>query len=80
MLRLLFVVRMTAACTLSRESGVDTTRVALSGASCADSSADDWQPPLIADLVKGKIKDPLFAFLEQHGWERKKGFFRRLFS
>jgi len=27
-----------------------------------------------------RIKDPLFGFLEQHGWQRKKGFFRRLFS
>ena len=26
-----------------------------------------------------RIKDPLFGFLEQHGWE-KKGFFKKLFS
>jgi hypothetical protein len=36
--------------------------------------------PLAYSFDTDKIKDPLFAFLEQHGWERKKGFFRRLFS
>jgi thiosulfate dehydrogenase len=48
--RLLLVTWIAAACTLSRESGVDTTRLAQSGASGADSSADDWQPPLVSDL------------------------------
>jgi hypothetical protein len=36
--------------------------------------------PIVYSFDTDKIKDPLFAFLEQHGWERKKGFFRRLFS
>jgi hypothetical protein len=36
--------------------------------------------PVVYSFDTDKIKDPLFAFLEQHGWERKKGFFRRLFS
>jgi hypothetical protein len=27
-----------------------------------------------------QIKKPLFGFLEQHGWQEKKGFFGRLFS
>jgi hypothetical protein len=36
--------------------------------------------PVVFAFDTDKIKDPLFAFLEQHGWERKKGFFKRLFS
>ena len=36
--------------------------------------------PVTYSFDTDEIKDPLFAFLEQHGWERKKGFFRRLFS
>jgi hypothetical protein len=36
--------------------------------------------PVVYSFDTDKIKDPLFGFLEQHGWERKKGFFRRLFS
>lgn len=36
--------------------------------------------PVVYSFDTDRIKDPLFAFLEQHGWERKKGFFRRLFS
>jgi hypothetical protein len=36
--------------------------------------------PVVYSFDTSKIKDPLFGFLEQHGWERKKGFFRRLFS
>ena len=36
--------------------------------------------PVVYSFDTDKIKDPLFGFLEQHGWERKKGFFRKLFS
>lgn len=36
--------------------------------------------PVVYSFETDKIKDPLFAFLEQHGWERKKGFFKKLFS
>ena len=36
--------------------------------------------PVVYSFDTDEIKQPLFAFLEQHGWERKKGFFRRLFS
>ena len=36
--------------------------------------------PVVYYFDTDKIKDPLFAFLEQHGWERKKGFFKKLFS
>src|SRR6185503_9954748 len=36
--------------------------------------------PVVYSFDTDKIKDPLFAFLEQHGWERKKGFFKKLFS
>ena len=36
--------------------------------------------PVVYSFDTDKIKDPLFGFLEQHGWGRKKGFFRRLFS
>ena len=36
--------------------------------------------PVMYSFDTDQIKDPLFGFLEQHGWERKKGFFRRLFS
>src|SRR4029078_5884321 len=36
--------------------------------------------PVVYSFDTDKIKDPLFTFLEQHGWERKKGFFRHLFS
>jgi hypothetical protein len=36
--------------------------------------------PVVYSFDTDRIKEPLFAFLEQHGWERKKGFFRRLFS
>jgi hypothetical protein len=36
--------------------------------------------PVVYSFDTDRIKDPLFAFLEQHGWERKKGFLRRLFS
>ena len=36
--------------------------------------------PVVYSFDTDKIKDPLFGFLEQRGWERKKGFFRKLFS
>jgi hypothetical protein len=36
--------------------------------------------PVVYSFDTDKIKDPVFAFLEQHGWEKKKGFFKRLFS
>ena len=36
--------------------------------------------PVVYSFDTDRIKDPLFGFLKQHGWERKKGFFRRLFS
>ena len=31
--------------------------------------------PVVYSFETGRIKEPLFGFLEQHGWERKKGFF-----
>lgn len=36
--------------------------------------------PVAYSFDTDRIKEPLFAFLEQHGWERKKGFFKRLFG
>jgi len=36
--------------------------------------------PLVYSFGTDKIKDPLFGFLEQHGWEKKQGFFKKLFS
>jgi len=36
--------------------------------------------PVVYSFDTDRIKEPLFAFLEQHGWERKQGFFKRLFS
>lgn len=36
--------------------------------------------PVVYSFDTDKIKEPLFAFLEQHGWQRKQGFFKRLFS
>ena len=36
--------------------------------------------PVVYSFDTDKIKDPLFAFLGQHGWEKKKGFLKRLFS
>ena len=36
--------------------------------------------PVVYSFETGRIKDPLFSFLEQHGWEKKKGFFKKLFS
>ena len=36
--------------------------------------------PVVYTFDTDKIKDPLFGFLEQHGWQKKKGFFKKLFS
>ena len=36
---------------------------------------DGLQPGLIWSFDTARIKEPLFAFLEQHGWERKRGLF-----
>jgi hypothetical protein len=36
--------------------------------------------PVVYSFDTDRIKEPLFAFLEQHGWEKRKGFFRRLFT
>ena len=36
--------------------------------------------PVVYSFDTDRIKDPLFAFLQQHGWEQKKGFFKKLFS
>ncbi|MDX6371581.1 MAG: hypothetical protein QOD98_569 [Nocardioidaceae bacterium] len=36
--------------------------------------------PVVYSFDTDKIKDPLFGFLEQHGWDQKKGFFKKLFS
>jgi hypothetical protein len=36
--------------------------------------------PVVYSFDTSKIKDPLFAFLDQHGWTQKKGFFKKLFS
>jgi hypothetical protein len=36
--------------------------------------------PVVYSFDTDKIKEPLFAFLDEHGWAKKKGFFKRLFS
>jgi hypothetical protein len=36
--------------------------------------------PVVYSFDTDKIKDPLFGFLQQHGWQQKKGFFKKLFS
>ena len=36
--------------------------------------------PLVYSFETSRIKDPLFGFLEQHGWTRKKGFLGGLFG
>ena len=36
--------------------------------------------PVVYSFDTDRIKDPLFGFLQQHGWQKKKGFFKRLFS
>jgi hypothetical protein len=36
--------------------------------------------PVVYSFDTDQIKDPLFGLLQQHGWEKKKGFFKKLFS
>lgn len=36
--------------------------------------------PVVYSFETSRIKEPLFTFLEQHGWERKKGLLGRLFG
>ena len=36
--------------------------------------------PVAYSFDTDRIKEPLFAFLAEHGWAKKKGFFGRLFS
>ena len=36
--------------------------------------------PVVYSFETSRIKEPLFTFLESHGWDRKKGLLRRLFS
>lgn len=36
--------------------------------------------PLVYSFETSRIKEPLFTFLEQHGYERKKGFLGGLFN
>jgi hypothetical protein len=36
--------------------------------------------PVVYSFETSRIKEPLFTFLETHGWSRKKGFFGRLFN
>ena len=36
--------------------------------------------PLAYSFETSRIKDPLFAFLDQHGWHRKKGLLSGLFN
>ncbi len=36
--------------------------------------------PLTYSFETSRIKEPLFTFLEQHGWHRKKGFLGGLFN
>jgi hypothetical protein len=36
--------------------------------------------PVVYSFDTDRIKDPLFGFLQQHGWAQKKGFFKKLFS
>jgi len=37
-------------------------------------------PYLASSFDTGRIKEPLFTFLERHGWKRKKGFLAGLFG
>lgn len=37
-------------------------------------------PTLSYEFETKRIKEPLFTFLERHGWKQKKGFFGSLFS
>lgn len=36
--------------------------------------------PLVYSFSTARIKDPLFGFLEENGWKRKKGLLGRLFN
>lgn len=36
--------------------------------------------PLVYSFETSRIKEPLFGFLEQHGWRRKRGFLSGLFN
>lgn len=36
--------------------------------------------PLVYSFETSRIKDPLFGYLQQHGWSRKKGFLSGLFN
>jgi hypothetical protein len=36
--------------------------------------------PVVYSFETSRIKEPLFGFLEQHGWKRKKGFLGGLFG
>ena len=36
--------------------------------------------PVVYSFETSRIKDPLFGFLEQHGWKRKKGLLGGLFG
>lgn len=36
--------------------------------------------PLTFSFETSRIKEPLFTFLQQHGWSRKKGFLSKLFN
>ena len=36
--------------------------------------------PVVYSFDTDRIKDPLLGFLEQHGWAKKRGFFKRLFT
>jgi hypothetical protein len=45
-----------------------------------DDDGDLTAAPLTYSFETSRIKEPLFSFLEQHGWHRKKGFLGGLFS
>jgi hypothetical protein len=36
--------------------------------------------PVVYSFETSRIKDPLFGYLQQHGWSRKKGFLSGLFN
>ena len=43
-------------------------------------ATEGLSPALTYEWETKRIKEPLFAFLERHGWERKKGFLAGLFG
>lgn len=45
-----------------------------------NATQDGVSPVLAYSFETSRIKDPLFAFLEQHGWSRKKTFLGGLFA